>query len=104
MIPCDDLMLTQANQQFNIYRSDSGSRWVGIADEHKYDNQVDMQPHYDTSRTDKPRLAHQIYGQWMAILSLRNDQISGHPTHTLPLNGNGLLVAAYAGSNLMYRK
>lgn len=105
MIPSDDLMLTTTpNQQFNVYRNDAGSRWVCIADEHKYDNQVDMQPHYDTSRTDKPRLAHEIYGQWMAMVSLRNDQISGHLTHTLPLNRNDLLAAAYSGSNLMYRK
>lgn len=104
MIPSDDLMLTTANQQFNVYHSNSDTRWVCIADEHKYDNQVDMQSHYDTSRTDKPRLAHEIYGRWMAILSLRNDQISGPPAQALPLSRNGLLVSAYMGSNLMYRK
>lgn len=104
MIPSDDLMLTSTNQQFNIYRSNLETRWVCIGDEHKHDTQVDMQSHFDTSRTDKPRLAHEIYGQWMAILSLRNDQISGRLTHTIPLNRNGLLVAAYSGSKLMYRK
>lgn len=109
MIPSDNLMLTPTNQQqFNIYRSASNldSKWVYLADEYKHDNQVDMRCHYDTSRTDKPRLAHEIYGHWMAILSLRNDQISGHyPTHTLPtLNRNDLLVAAYSGSQLIYRK
>lgn len=105
MIPSDDLMST-TNEQFNIYRSNnSDSRWVYCADEHEHENQVDTNPHFNTSRTDKPRLAHEIYGQWMAILPLRNDQISGNRTlHAMPLNRNDLLVAAYSGSNIMYRK
>lgn len=104
MIPSDDLMSTR-NEQFNIHRSNLlDSRWVYSADEYEHDNQVNANPHFDTSRTDKPRLAHEIYSQWMAFLSLRYDQISGNLAHTLPLNRNDLLAAAYTGSNLTYRK
>lgn len=111
MIPNDDeiygtyLMSTATtNEQFNIYRSNSDCRWVYCAEQHDNNPQVDTECHRTASRTDKPRLAHEIYGQWMAMLSLRNDQISGNLTHTLSFNPNDLLVAAYAGSNIMYRK
>lgn len=114
MIPNDDEIYgtylmsttTTANEQFNVYRSDSESRWVYCAEQHDnhhhHHNQVGTECR--TSQTDKPRLAHDIYGHWVAILSLRNDQISGNLAHTLPFNRNDLLVAAYAGSSLMYRK
>lgn len=92
---------TTTNEHFNMNRIDSDSRWM-YADEH--DNRLDIKSHLHTSRTDKPRLAHEIYSRWVTISSLRNDQVSGKLTHTLPLSRNDLLMAAYSGSNLMYRK
>lgn len=101
---------TATNEQLNMYRNDSDSRWVCCAEQHdnnhqQHRHQLDADCHFSTSRTDKPRLAHEIYGQWLAIWSHNNnDQLSGNLTYPLPFNRNDLLVAAYAGSNLMYRK
>lgn len=60
-------------------------------------NQVDRQ---FTSRTDKPRLAHEVYIQWIAIPS----NVTCKLTQRLVLTPNDLLIAAYSGPSLMYRK
>lgn len=57
-----------------------------------------------TSRTDKPCLAHDVYWRWMAMSSLNNANVVHNLPKTFLMNANDLLIAAYTGSSLMYRK
>lgn len=51
-----------------------------------------------SSRTDKPRLAHEVYWQWI------NYPMAYNQTQISASKMNELLIAAYSGAKLMYRK
>lgn len=96
------------DEQFNINRSNSHASLAyniaaTCAESHGY--HVDKQFKLLTSRTDRPRLAHEVYWHWMTSIGpLQNDNSTCKRTRTNPLNRNDLLIAAYSGPNLMYRK
>lgn len=57
-----------------------------------------------TSQTDRPRLAHEVYFRWLTLSSPNNDNVTCTFQQRFLLNRNDLLIAAYTGSSLMYRK
>lgn len=103
---CETRLTT--DEQFNINRSNSTATWTysyaaDCADDNG--NQVDEKFQSVTSRTDKPRLAHEVYWHWMTSVGpFGNHNIMCNKAPTFPLNKNDLLIAAYSGSSLMFRK
>lgn len=96
-----------ANGQMNIYRSDSmcsyNSYFAACAEE--AGNQLAKKFQMFSSRTDKPRLAHEVYWYWLSCSGpFDNDSMTCNRTPTFPSNKSDLLNAAYSGANLMYRK
>lgn len=111
MIPTDDesstIYLTkQKEDKTNAHHSDSHSTWthnrVACAEDNCY--QLNSSQKMSHSFTDKPRLAHQVYLRWLALSSLNGDDVTCNLSQRLSLKGNDLLIAAYTGSSLMYRK
>lgn len=103
---CETRLTT--DEQFNINRSNSTTTWTfSYAADCAEDNgnQVDEKFQSVTSRTDKPRLAHEVYWHWMrSVGPFGNHNIMCNKAPTFPLNKNDLLIAAYSGSSLMFRK
>lgn len=67
-------------------------------------NQIDRR---FTSRTDKPRLAHEVYFQWITMpspLNIDDNVMCKLTTQRLLLTQKDLLMAAYSGPSIMYRK
>lgn len=94
-------------RQLNIHQNNWNLTWPddAIACGESDTNQVDNNnTHMLTSRTDKPCLAHEVYWRWMAISSLNNDNVTYNLSKSFLMNNNDLLIAAYTGSSLMYRK
>lgn len=57
-----------------------------------------------TSRTWRPRLAHEVFLQWFSISPPNNVNMTWNLAKPLLLNEKDLLIAAYSGSSIMYRK
>lgn len=106
MIPTVDDYGTYTTNENNVRRHNLNAQWLlhGTAAACPEDdgNQIDRQ---FTSRTDKPLLAHEVYIQWLAIPpSLKDDNVTCKLTQRLLLTQKDLLIAAYSGPSIMYRK
>lgn len=112
MIPTSDengLNSFLANEQMNIYRiqtnliSSCSSNLAACAED--AGNQVTKKCQLFSSRTDKPRLAHEVYWYWLSSVgSFDSDSMTCNRTTTFPSKKSDLLNAAYSGASLMYRK
>lgn len=67
-------------------------------------NQIDKTFHSFASRTDKPRLAHEVFFQWLSIPSLNDDNVTSKLKLPFAMTQKDLLIAAYSGPSIMYRK
>lgn len=107
MIPLPDencRTYSTKDEALNVHQNSVNPEWLipGVVAEIDCINQIDKQ---FTSRTDKPRLAHDVFIQWLTISPpTNNDTITSKPSKPLLLSEKDLLIAAYTGSSIMYRK
>lgn len=109
MVPAEDecgTVNSTSDDKSNARYCDSSSAWhlydkVSDAENECHGHQINTKIHSFTSQTDKPALAHDVYVRWLAVSS---QNVTCTLPQRLPLNRNDLLIAAYTGSTLMYRK
>lgn len=107
MIPIIDGNYGKTDENPNIHKNGlDGERQMceTSACMEDYSNQPDIKLQLFTTRTDKPRLAHEVLLQWIASLQPSNNDV----TYTLKQNNllskKDLVTAAYSGPCLVFRK
>lgn len=93
------------DEHSNVGRNSAEWRWHSTAATAAHgDNQIENTFRLFTSRTDKPRLAHEVYFQWLGMPALNDDNVTCNLTQRLLLTQKDLLIAAFSGPSIMYRK
>lgn len=102
MIPTDpssnDNNEHHMEQRVGFYSNENDLNYVSPQSRMEWNNNINYQ-----SRTDKPRLANEIYARLIEN-AIRDQVLAATTTNKqTPLNKTALLNAAYAGCKLIYR-